>query len=143
MTTNTTTLVGNLTRDPELRYSAKGTAWCSTGLAVHKSERGDDGTYEDLPAEFFSLVAFGDLAEHVAESLSKGARVIATGRLEDDEWTGKDGAARTGRKLLASDLGPSLRWATVATQRAAPITAAVLEAALARPADDAGDEEPF
>ena len=141
MTANTT-LTGNLTRDPELRYSAKGTAWCSIGLAVHEAERTADGSYEEPPTEFFELVAFRDLAEHAAESLSKGSRVIATGRLEDDTWTGKDGAERVTRKLVVDDLGPSLRFATVATQRSAPITAQMLETALSGDATD-DDQAPF
>ena len=142
MTANTT-LVGNLTRDPELRFSAKGVAWTSCGLAVHETERTADGSYEELPTEFFELVCFRDLAEHAAESLSKGSRVIATGRLEEDTWTGKDGAERTTRKLVVDDLGPSLRFATVATQRAAPITARMLETALRGDATDDDDQAPF
>ena len=138
--TATTTLVGNLTRDPELHFSAKGTAWCPIGLAVHETERTADGSYEELPTEFLELVCFRDLAEHAAESLCKGSRVIATGRLEDDTWTGKDGAERVTRKLVVDDLGPSLRFATAATQRSAPITAKLLEAALSGDATDDDDQ---
>jgi single-strand DNA-binding protein len=112
------TLVGNVTREPELRFSAKGTPWCTTGLAVNRRKRLDDGTYEDLPAEFFELVCFGDLAEHIAESLGKGDRVVTFGRLETDEWTAKNGEQRTTEKLVADDIGASLRFASVEVHRA-------------------------
>ena len=114
-----TTLAGNLTRDPELRFSTKGTAWCTAGLAVTRRRRLDDGGYEELPAEFYEVVCFGDLAEHVAECLSKGDRVVVTGRVETETWTGHDGAERTTRKLLADDVGASLRFATVTLERTA------------------------
>ncbi len=63
------------TRDPELRFSAKGTAWCSVGLAVKRTRRLGDGSYEEQPPEFYTLACFGDLAEHVVASLSKHHRV--------------------------------------------------------------------
>ena len=122
-TTNTgtrprcTTQTGNITRDPELRFGAKGTPWCTTGVAVNRRHRLDDGSYEDLATEFYELVTFGDLAEHVAESLSKGDRVIAWGRLEEDTWTGRDGEERTTTKLLCDEVGPSLRFATATLDR--------------------------
>ena len=127
------TLVGNLSGDPKLRVSAKGTPWCSAGLAVKPRRRLDDGSDEDPATEFYELVTFGDLAEHVAESLSKGDRVIAYGREEHETWTGRDGAERTTRKLLADDLGVSLRFGVTRldrTERRAP-------------AGDAASEEPF
>lgn len=125
MTTTTTeaparptsrTLVGNLTREPELRFSAKGTAWCTTGLGVTPRVRGDDGTWTDGETTFYDLVTFGDLAEHVAE-LAKGTRVIAFGRVEHETWTGKDGTERETVKLLADEVGPSLRFASVEVHR--------------------------
>ena len=118
-----TTLAGNLTRDPELRFSTKGTAWCTAGFAVNRRCRLDDGGYEDLLPEFYELVCFGDLAEHVAECLSKGDRVVVTGRVETETWTGHDGTERTTAKLVADDLGVSLRFAAVTlerTRRSAP-----------------------
>ena len=111
------TLAGNLTRDPELRFSTKGTAWCTAGLAVNRRRRLDDGGYEELPPEFYELVCFGDLAERVAECLAKGDRVVVTGRVETETWTGHDGAERTTTKLLADDVGVSLRFATVTLAR--------------------------
>ena len=111
------TLAGNLTRDPELRFSTKGTAWCTAGLAVNRRRRLDDGGYEELPPEFYELVCFGDLAERVAECLAKGDRVVVTGRVETETWTGHDGTERTTRKLVADDVGASLRFAAVTVER--------------------------
>ena len=113
------TLSGNLTRDPELRFSTKGTAWCTVGLAVNPRKRLDDGTHEELPAEFYELVAFGDTAEHLAESLGKGDRVLATGRIEVDTWTTRDGEERTTTKLVCDEVGPSLRYTSVEVRRTA------------------------
>jgi single-strand DNA-binding protein len=148
MTTNTTTTtvetpvrrtsqVGNLTREPVLRYSASGTAWASSGLAVNRRTRKDDGTFEDLLPEFYDLVCFGDLAEHVAESLTKGDRVVVAGRLEEDRYTARDGTERTTAKLVADDIGASLRFATLNVER-------VERTAPVRKPDGYGySEEPF
>ena len=114
-----TTLAGNLTRDPELRFSTKGTAWCTAGLAVTRRRRLDNGSYEELSPEFYEVVCFGDLAEHVAECLSKGDRVVVTGRVETETWTGHDGTERATTKLLADDLGVSLRFGAVTVERTA------------------------
>lgn len=110
------TLTGNLTRDPELRYSGKGTPWCTCGLAVTPRVRGDDDTWQDGETAFYDLVCFGDLAEHVA-NLTKGTRVVAYGKLETEEWTAKDGTERTTDKLIADEVGASLRFATVEVHR--------------------------
>ena len=146
MTTTTTdapaqvryrTLAGNLTRDPELRFSAKGTAWATCGLAVNRRKRLDDGTWEEGETEFYDLVSFGDLAEHLAE-LSKGTRVLACGRIEEDTWTGKDGAERTTTRLVCDEVGVSLRFASVTVERAERRGPARGSAA-----DGGYDEEPF
>ncbi len=131
------TLCGNLTRDPELRFSSKGVAWTTCGLAVNPRKRLGDGSYEELPAEFYDLVCFGDTAEHVAECLTKGDRVLAFGRVEEDSWTAKDGTERTTTKLVCDELGPSLRSATCEVHRTRR------EGPAEREADDDYDEEPF
>ncbi len=113
----TVTRSGNLTRDPELRYSAKGAAWVTSGLAVNRRVRKEADEWEDAPTEYFDLVAFGDLAESVAECLAKGDRVILQGRLEHDTWTGRDGVERTTRKIVVDDLGASLKYGTVQVDR--------------------------
>ena len=111
------TRVGNLTRDPELRYSAKGGAWVTTAMAVDRRRRCDDGTWEDMAPDFLDVVCFGDLAENVAASLTKGDRVVVVGKIEDQQWTGRDGVERTGHKLIVDDMGASLRYGMIEVNR--------------------------
>jgi single-strand DNA-binding protein len=107
---NNVDLVGNITRDPELRYTPGGMAVVSFGLAVnHRTRKGDD--WEEK-AMFFDVSCFGQLAENVAESVSKGARVIVTGRLDFRSWESQDGDRRSKIEVIADEVGPSLRWAT-------------------------------
>jgi single-strand DNA-binding protein len=73
------------------------------------------GRREQEPS-FFTVVVWRDQAEHVAESLSKGSRVV--GRLQQRSWTAEDGSARSVVEVVADELGPSLRWATATTTRA-------------------------
>jgi single-strand DNA-binding protein len=126
-------LVGNLTRDPELRFAATGTAWATCGMAVNRQRRCDDGTWEELLTEFFDVVCFGALAEHVADSLATGDRVIAYGRIEHQDWTSRDGAKHATQRLVAEEVGASLRFTIVEIPGAASTGRLVL--------DD--DEAPF
>lgn len=147
MPATATALVGNMTRDAELRYSATGRPWASFGLAVSRRVRNDEtGEWEDAPTEFFDVVCFGDLAENVAASLTKGARVVVAGHLKETSWTSQDGTERHGWKLVADDIGASMLAATVSVAktepRAAPATAppdALSEAAVRY----SENEEPF
>lgn len=107
------TLVGNLTRDVTLRYSATGKPWASTGVAERHRVRGDDGEWADGEPTFYNLVCFGDLAEHLAASLARGDRVVAFGRLEHEAYVAQDGTQREGLKLVADDVGASLRFVEV------------------------------
>jgi len=107
----TVTVIGNLTRDPELRFAKSGLAMVTLGLAVNR-KRGD----EELTS-FFDVVAFGSLAENVAETCPKGSRVVVTGRLEQRSWETDDGDRRSKVEIVADDIGPSLRWATAALTR--------------------------
>ena len=111
------TRVGNLTRDPLLRYSAKGAAWATTAIAVDRRAKKEDGTWSDLPPEFYEVVCFGDLAENLSTCLAKGDRVVVVGRIEQDTWTGRDGKDRTTAKIVADDIGASLRRGTVEVNR--------------------------
>jgi single-strand DNA-binding protein len=69
-------------------------------------------------ASFFTVVVWRDQAEHAAQSLSKGSRVVVVGRLRHRSWTAEDGNARSTVEVVADELGPSLQWATTATTRA-------------------------
>jgi single-strand DNA-binding protein len=66
-------------------------------------------------ASFFTVIVWRDQAEHAAESLSKGSRVVVVGRLQQRAWTAEDGSTRSTIEVVADDLGPSLRWATATT----------------------------
>ena len=68
-------------------------------------------------ASFFTVVVWRDQAQHAAESLSKGSRVVVVGRLQQRSWTAEDGSARSVVEVVAEELGPSLRWATATTTR--------------------------
>ena len=99
--TRTIGMVGNLTADPELHFSAKGTAYATSRISVRPYVAGAEVQPD---AEFFDLVCFGGLAENVAEVLRKGSRVVVSGRLETDTWTGQDGVERESRRSSPTPL---------------------------------------
>ena len=109
---NTVTLVGNMTRDPELRYTANGVPVASFGLAWNRKDKDD----QDI-ASFFDVTCWRDLAEHVAESLGKGTRVVVYGRIEQDTWEHSAGEKRSKVKVVAEEIAPSLRWATATVEK--------------------------
>ncbi len=115
MADNTVTLVGNITRDLELRYTANGRGVASFGLAVSRRYQ-VNGEWQEQTS-FFNVVAWGTTGENAAQSLTKGARVIVTGRLEQREYTTRDGDKRTAVEVVADEIGPSLRWATAQVER--------------------------
>jgi single-strand DNA-binding protein len=110
MTETSVSYAGNLTDDPEVRYTEGGIARAVFRVAV-------SGRREQ-EASFFTVIVWRDQAEHVAESLSKGSRVVVIGRLQQRAWTAEDGSARSTVEVVAEELGPSLRWATARTTRA-------------------------
>lgn len=113
---NVVTVVGNLTREPELRYTPSGAAVCKLGIAVNRSYTDRQGErHEDT--SFFNVNCWRDLAEHAAESLEKGHRIVVTGRLQSRSWETEDGQKRTAIEIEADDIGPSLRWATASVTR--------------------------
>jgi single-strand DNA-binding protein len=109
-------LAGNLTDDPELRYTTGGTARATFRVAVSGRVRDGDQWRDGEPA-FYAVVVWRDQAEHAAEVLRKGSRVVVVGRLAQRSWQAKDGTARSVVEVVADELGPSLRWATATTTR--------------------------
>lgn len=105
------TLVGNLTEDPELRYTNAGTAYARMRVAENSRWKGQDGTWQER-SSFHTVVAWRELAENAAGSLRKGTRVVVVGRQEDRSFTAEDGTNRTVKEITADDIAPSLRWAT-------------------------------
>jgi single-strand DNA-binding protein len=120
MADNNVTLTGNLTRDIELRFAAgSGAAIASFGLAVNARKKDDSGNWTDDP-KFFDCVAFGDLGENAAESLTKGTRVIVVGRLDWSQWDDKDGGGKRSKvQIIVDGIGPDLRWATATVSKKA------------------------
>jgi len=114
---NQVTLTGNLTDDPELRFTPSGVAVASFRLAVDQRVWDSDG-WKDGESSYFRVNVWRDQAEHAAQSLSKGSRVVVVGRLQQRTWTAEDGSARSSVEVVAEELGPSLRWATATTTRA-------------------------
>ena len=104
MTEAAASFAGNLTDDPELRHTESGIARAMFRVAV-------SGRREQ-EASFFTVIVWRDQAEHAAQSLSKGSRVVVVGRLQQRSWTAEDGSARSTVEVIAEELGPSLRWAT-------------------------------
>lgn len=112
---NTTTLVGNLTRDIELRYTANGRGVASFGLAVSRRYQ-VNGEWQEQTS-FFNVSAWGDVGENAAASLSKGTRAVVVGRLEQREYTTREGEKRTAVEIVADEVSPSLKWATAQVER--------------------------
>lgn len=100
---NKVQLIGNLTRDPELRYTPQGTAVCTLGLATNRAWTADDGTKHE-EAEFHRIVAWNKLAELCAQLLFKGRRTYVEGRLQTRQWTGSDGVQRKTTEIVISDM---------------------------------------
>jgi single-strand DNA-binding protein len=105
---NATTICGHLTREPEIRYTKEGQATTQLGVAVNRRWQ-DKGSGEWQEAtSFFDVVCWRDLAENVALSLSKGMRVVVTGRLEQRSWETDEGEHRSKVEIVAEEIGPSL-----------------------------------
>lgn len=113
--TNSVTIIGNVTRTPELKYLASGTSNASFGVAVNRRWQ-KDGEWQEATS-FFDVTCWSDLAENVDESIDKGTRVVVTGRLEQRSWETDDGSKRSKVEIVADDVAPSLRWATVEVKR--------------------------
>ena len=100
---NKVSLIGNLTRDPELRYTPQGTAVCTFGLATNRQWTTESGEKKE-DAEFHRIVSWNKLAELCAQLLSKGRKVYVEGRLQTRSWTGKDEVQRTTTEIVISDM---------------------------------------
>ncbi|CAN5701153.1 MAG: single-stranded DNA-binding protein [Acidimicrobiia bacterium] len=115
MADNTITIVGNLTRDPELRFTQTGRGVASFGIAVNRRYQ-VNGEWQEQTS-FFNVVAWSTLGENAAASLNKGDRIIVFGRLEQRSWETNDGEKRSVVEVIADEIGPSVRWATATVER--------------------------
>lgn len=112
------TIIGNLTADPELRTTSAGAQVASFTIAsTPRSWNRSTNQFEDGQALFMRCSAWRDLATHCAQSLAKGMRVIAQGRLQQRSYQANDGSNRTVIELQVDEIGPSLRYATAQVQK--------------------------
>lgn len=128
---NTITVSGNVGRDPELKYSASGTA------VVKFSVADTTGKDDNKKTVWHDVVVFKEQAENVAASVRKGSRVIVTGRLDKSDYIGKDGVKKQRVEIIADDVSISLRWATHESDSNISNAKTLLNA------DVVEDEEPF
>ena len=160
MADNSITVVGNLTRDPEIRYTASGQAKAQLGIAVSRRWQNRQTNEWEERTSFFNVVCWGDMAENVSDSVAKGNRVLVNGRLEQRSWETEQGEKRSVVEIIADEVGPSLRWATAEVKRSErrggggsgdfgggggggrPAQPAKVPDA-GPPADEFADEEPF
>jgi len=107
---NQVTIVGNLTDDPELRYTPNGAAVATFTVAVNRRTRDESGQWQDGETSFFKCNVWRQQAENVAESLNKGTRAIVVGRLRQRSWETPEGQKRTVVEIEVESVGPSLEW---------------------------------
>ena len=123
---NTVELVGNLARDPELRFTPSGQALASFGLAVNRRWQNRQTQEWEEAVSFVDVTVWGQQAENVAQSLAKGSRVMVSGRFEQQSWDDKGGGGKRSKiVVIADEVAPSLRRATAAitqVERSQPTT---------------------
>ena len=123
--TSNLTIVGNLTKDPELRFTPAGQATATFGVAVNRRWQNHQTNAWEETTSFFDVVAWGTLAENLADTLRRGDRVVVEGRLDQRHWENNQGEKRSKLEITANEVAPSLRWVTVEitkTQRPTPKT---------------------
>jgi single-strand DNA-binding protein len=134
---NNVTLVGNVTREPELSYTNSGISKAVFGLAVNKRWQNKQTNEWEEEVSFFNIVCWRDMAENAAESLAKGTRVIVNGTLVQRSWETDEGQKRSVVEVLADEVGPSLRWATAQIDKTERTTGG------SETKSNSYDEEPF
>ncbi len=117
MSGNSVTIMGNVTRDPELRFTSSGQANTTFGVAVNRRWQNRQTNEWEEQVSYFNVVCWRELAENVAESLTKGTRIIVTGRIEQRSYETQDKEKRSVFEIIADEVGPSLRWATAQITR--------------------------
>lgn len=100
---NKVMLIGNMTRDPEMRYTPQGTAVCTFGIATNRNWTTDTGEKKE-EADFHNIVAWGKLAEICTNILKKGRKVFVEGRLSTQSWQGSDGVKKQKTEVIISDM---------------------------------------
>jgi single-strand DNA-binding protein len=138
------TLVGNLAADPELRFTPNGHQVATLRLAVTPRHRDGNGSWADGETSWYRVTCWRHLAEHAAETLTKGDRTIVVGRLRIRQFETEDGRRGTVAEVDADDLGPSVRFAVAAVRRTANGGPPATDPQPAStPTPGAGDSSPF
>lgn len=114
--TTTVTLIGNCTREPELKFLPSGAVLCELGIAVN-TRRKDGDRWVDGDPEFYDVTCWRELAENVATSVTKGMRLVIIGKLNFRSWETDNGEKRSKVSITADEVSPSLRWATAEVSR--------------------------
>lgn len=117
MVDNNVTLVGNVTRDPETRFLPSGQSVTTFGLAVNRRWQNKQTQEWEEQVSFFDIKAWANLGENVTESITRGTRVVVTGRLEQRSWETEAGEKKSRIEVAADEVAPSLRWATAQVQK--------------------------
>jgi len=150
MADNTITVVGNITRDPELKFLNSGQATVRLSIAVNRRWQNRQTQEWEERVSYFEVTAYGPMAENAANSLTKGTRVIVNGRLEQRSWETPEGDKRSIIEINADEIAPSLRFATaVVNKTPRPESGGFRSDAASsaprtnEPATYAFDEEPF
>lgn len=112
---NTVTITGNVTRDPELRYTQNGSTVASFSVAWNRRYTVQGQQREET--SFFDVTAWGTLADNISSSLQKGMRVIVTGELQQRSWERQDGSRQSKVEIKAEDVAPSLRFASASVEK--------------------------
>jgi single-strand DNA-binding protein len=112
------TLTGNVSQVPEVRFTPSGRPVCNFSIACTGRRKDAAGNYKDGDPSFYRVTVWGEFGEHVAESLTLGARVIITGDLSIRAYTAADGTTGRSAEIDAQDVGPSLRFATAKVVKA-------------------------
>lgn len=100
---NKVTIIGNLTRDPELKALPSGMSVCSFSVATNESFKGKDGVKKDK-VEFHNIIVFGKTAENVAQYMKKGSQILVEGKLQTRSWEGQDGKKLYKTEILANSV---------------------------------------
>jgi single-strand DNA-binding protein len=129
------TATGNLTRDPELRFSAQGNPWVTFSIAVNEIGRNASGEKTEN-VTYLNCKMFGEQAENLADSAGKGTRITVEGKLRNEKWKDADGNEKNSYSVYVDEASVSIRWATANVTKKSPNSSGVKVSANSAPADD-------
>jgi|APCry1669189440_1035222.scaffolds.fasta_scaffold00063_3 single-strand DNA-binding protein len=111
------TLIGNITKQPEVHFANSGVAMCTFSIAVNKSKKNKDTGEWEKEAHFFDVVCFGNIAQNVADTFTTGNRIVVVGELQQRKYQGQDGTEKTKIEVVAEEIAASVNWATASITR--------------------------